>query len=37
MKKIYLKDYIITGDFGPVKIGMTKQQIINFLGETRFR
>ncbi len=33
MKKINLKDFIITGDFGPVKIGMTKQQVINLLGE----
>ncbi|WP_299715194.1 hypothetical protein [uncultured Tenacibaculum sp.] len=33
MKKIYLKDFIITGDFGPVKIGMTKQEVINLLGE----
>lgn len=33
MKKIYLKDFIKTGDFGPVKIGMTKQQVINLLGE----
>ncbi|WP_299626706.1 hypothetical protein [uncultured Tenacibaculum sp.] len=33
MKKIYLKDFIKTGDFGPVKIGMKKQHVINLLGE----
>lgn len=33
MKKINLKDFALTGDFGPVKIGMSKEQVINLLGE----
>lgn len=33
MKKINLKDFVLTGDFGPVKIGMTKEQVIDLLGE----
>ncbi len=33
MKKIKLKDFALTGEFGPVKIGMTKKQVIDLLGE----
>lgn len=30
---IYLKDFITTGRFGPVELGMTIDQVIKFLGE----
>ncbi len=33
MRKINLKEFALTGDFGPVKIGMTKGQVIELLGE----
>lgn len=33
MKKIKLKDFALTGEFGPVKIGMTKKQVTDLLGE----
>ncbi|WP_405207170.1 hypothetical protein [Aquimarina sp. LLG6339-5] len=33
MRKINLKEFALTGDFGPVKIGMTKEQVIELLGE----
>lgn len=33
MKKIKLKDFVLTGEFGPVKIGMTKTQVTELLGE----
>jgi len=33
MTIISLKDFIITGEFGPVKIGMTKDEVIKVLGQ----
>lgn len=33
MTKIFLKEVIETGAFGPVKIGSTKQDVIDFFGE----
>lgn len=33
MEKINLRDFALTGEFGPVKIGMTKKQVIDLLGE----
>lgn len=33
MRKINLKEFALTGDFGPVKIGMIKEQVIELLGE----
>jgi hypothetical protein len=32
MITISLKNFILTGNFGPIKIGMTKSQIIEYLG-----
>lgn len=32
MKIIKLKDFALSGEFGPVKIGMTKKQVIDHLG-----
>ncbi len=33
MNKISLKHFALTGEFGLVKVGMTKQQVIQFLGK----
>jgi hypothetical protein len=33
MQKISLKDFILTGKFGSVEVGMTKEQVIEILGE----
>lgn len=33
MTTIYLKDFALTGEFGPVKIGMTKDEVIQIMGE----
>lgn len=33
MQQISLKDFAITGRFGPVSIGMTKNQVIDLLGQ----
>jgi hypothetical protein len=33
MKTIYIRDFILNGNFGPVKIGMSKAEIIRELGE----
>ena len=33
MTKIYLKNFALTGEFGPVKIGMTKDEVIQIMGE----
>tara|TARA_B100000795_G_C22534579_1_gene336458 strand:+ start:21 stop:566 length:546 start_codon:yes stop_codon:yes gene_type:complete len=33
MTKIYLKKFALTGEFGPVKIGMSKDQVIQLMGE----
>jgi hypothetical protein len=35
MNTIYLKDFITTGRFGPVELGMTIDQVIDFLGELK--
>lgn len=33
MIKIYLKEFALSGEFGPVKIGMTKSEVIDILGK----
>lgn len=33
MIKISLKDFALTGEFGPVKVGMHRDEIVNVLGE----
>lgn len=33
MQVISLKEFALTGDFGPVKIGMTKEEVLQHLGE----
>jgi hypothetical protein len=33
MITISLKDFVLNGNFGPVKIGMTRDEVVNLLGE----
>lgn len=33
MTIIYLKDFVLTGQFGPVKLGMSKEEMIQVLGQ----
>ncbi len=32
IEKISLKDFALTGEFGPVKVGMSKEEVIGLLG-----
>ena len=36
MKTISIKDILLTGNFGDVKLGMTKDQVIDILGQPEF-